>query len=539
MQEQKLLDIVSRRADLKEGAEAVRSLLREVYRSQRVGTKELAYRICLPVPVVAAVRRELEKEGLIKRDRGAVLTNEGQRFVKEQLGFIYEDRVMCPTCNGKTITILKRFMPLKEQLELKLARRPKPLPEIDQTHGTPETALLRALYMMEKGDLEGRNILFLGDDDLTSIAVGLMKAARDVSVVDIDSRVLNAIEESAKNEGFDYSCIQHDLRDPLPEALLNTYDVVFTDPPYTLNGLTLFLSRAVTSLRRGRGAVIYLAFAHQPPRRMLMAQKIINTMGLILTERHLRFNRYEGAEILANTTSLMRLETTDQSSPLVAGRFDGKLYTGEITRTVRTYRCRCGESVRVGAEERLQTVQDLKRLGCVKCGKKKGFQIVEKKKLKDDMLRRLTLREYKWSDFPIVLGFEREVAELSFPSSPILDEKIHRLKLERAVSRAPEGLKVAVLDDEVAGWLWLKTEKDRSTDERFGYVKSIVVRKNLRLQGFGRVLLKEAEKHFHRKGVSRVDLIVSATNHIAEAFFEGAGYRREHSTMRKRLMQED
>lgn len=539
MQEQKLLDIVSRRADLEEGAEGVRSLLREVYRSKRIGTKELAYRTYLPVPVVAAVRRELEKEGLIKRDRGAVLTNEGLRFVKDQLGFIYEDRVVCPTCNGKTITVLKRFRSLKEQLELKLARRPKPLPEIDQTHGTPETALLRALIMLEKGDLEGRNVLFLGDDDFTSIAVGLIKAARGVSVVDIDSRVLNAIEESAENEGFDYSCIQHDLRDPLPEVLLNRYDVVFTDPPYTLNGLTLFLSRAVTSLRRGRGAVIYLAFAHQPPRRMLMAQKIINTMGLILTERHLRFNHYEGAEILANTTSLMRLETTDQSTPLVVGRFDGKLYTGEITRTVRTYRCRCGESVRVGAEERLQTVQDLKRLGCVKCGRKKGFQIVEKKKLKDDMIQRLIIRKYRWSDFPAILGFEREVAELSFPSAPILDEGHHRLKLERAVSRAPEGLKVAVLDDEVAGWLWLKTEKDRNTDERFGYVKSIVVRQNLRLQGLGRVLLMEAEKHFRRKGVSRVDLIVSATNHMAEAFFEGTGYRREHSTMRKRLMLED
>jgi predicted methyltransferase/ribosomal protein S18 acetylase RimI-like enzyme len=538
MQEQKLLASVSRRADLEEGAEAVRLLLREIYRSRKIGTKELAYRTHLPVPVVAAVRRELEREGLIKRDKGAFLTDEGMNLVRDRLGFIYEDRMTCPTCSGRTITVPNRFAPLMERLKSRLTRRPTPLPEIDQSHGTPETALLRALFMLEKGDVEGRKVLFLGDDDFTSLAVGLMNAAQEVTVVDVDQRILTSIQEMAEDEGINCSCIHHDLREPLPDTLLHRFDVVFTDPPYTLNGLALFLSRAVTALQRRPSAVIYLAFAHQPPRRMLTAQKIITSMELVLTERHLRFNRYEGAEILANTTSLTRLETTTRSLPQVIGRFDGKLYTGEVTQTVRTYSCRCGAVIHVGSTQRFRTVQELKRLGCSQCQRTKGFQLVEKKRLADDLLQRLILREYRWSDFPAVLAFEREIAELSFPSAPILDEEYHRTKLERAVNRTPDGLRVAVVDDDVVGWLWLKTEKDRNTDERFGYIKSIVVRKNLRYQGLGRVLLNEAEQHFRRKGVKRVDLIVSAANLFGEMFFESVGYRREHSTMRKRLIME-
>ncbi|UCD96558.1 MAG: GNAT family N-acetyltransferase [Candidatus Bathyarchaeota archaeon] len=538
MEEQKLLTSVSKRAAVKEGAEAVRLLLREIYRSRKIGTKELAYRTHLPVPVVAAVRRELERDGLIKRDKGALLTDEGMNFVRDRLGFIYEDRMICPTCNGRTITVQNRFFPLMEILKSRLTRRPMPLPEIDQSHGTPETALLRALFMLEKGDVEGRRVLFLGDDDFTSLAVGLMNAAREVAVIDVDQRILATINEMAEDEGFACSCIHHDLRDPLPDSLLNRFDVVFTDPPYTLNGLALFLSRAITALQRKSGAVIYLAFAHQPPRRMLTVQKIVTSMGLALTERQLRFNRYEGAEILANTTSLTRLETTAQSYPLVIGRFDGKLYTGEVTPTVRKYGCRCGAVILVGSTQRLRTVQDLKRLGCSQCRRTKGFQLMGKTRLADDLLQRLILREYRWSDFSVILAFEREIAELSFASAPILDEDYHRTKLKRAINRTPDGLKVATLDEDVVGWLWLTTEKDRNTNERFGYIKSIVVQKSLRLQGLGRVLLNEAEQHLRRKGIRRVDLIVSATNSVGEAFFESAGYRREHSTMRKRLMVE-
>ena len=533
------LPILRRIADntaLREGEEGVRRILREIYRSKRIGTKELAVLTLIPVPTVAAVRKELEKEGLITRAKeGASLTSLGEKFAEDQLGLTRQHRLVCPTCMGRTIQIPEAFAPILGTLRKRLPSRPEPLTRLDQAHGTSETALRRALYMLEKGDVEGRDILFLGDDDCTSIATGLLRVAHRISVADVDARLLHVIQRISHEEHLDVECLEHDLRAPLPAKWHRQYDVVFTDPPYTNPGLVLFLSRGLTALKPREGASLYLAYAHQPPKGMLTVQKTLTAMGLAQQELLPRFNVYEGAEMLANTTFLSRLETTAQSRPLITGVFRGKLYTGEITQTVRVYQCRCGERQRVGAAEPYSTIEALKATGCPKCGEREGFVLQSRVKLKETLGSRLAFRSYQPGDFPAVLEFEREIARLSFPDAPMLDAAFHRQKLEKAAESASDGLRVAVLGDEIVGWLWLKVEKDRTTGERFGYVKSIIVKLTHRHQGFGARLIKVAEEYFRGKGVRRVDLIVGADNYAACLFFEELGYEREHSTLRKVL----
>lgn len=534
-----LLKKVSENTELDEGEEGIRKVLREIHRNQKISTKELASLTQIPLPIVAAVRRELEKEDLITREKGALLTQKGEKFVREDLGLVYPENLTCPTCQARGIQIPEGFTSILGKLREYLDLRPRPLTRLDQAHGTPETALHRALYMLEKGDVEGRRILFLGDDDLTSIAVALLRAAREITVIDIDARLLEVVQLANKRESLNVNFLEHDLRKPLPEHLHYHYDVVFTDPPYTKPGLALFVSRGITALQLRKGASIYLAYASQSPRKTLGVQKILTTMGLIITERIPRFNTYEGAEMFANTTLLERLETTEKTKPLIIEAFDGKMYTGEITKTIRTYQCRCGEQARVGETEPFQTIEELKARGCPRCGKKKGFKLTEKQKLKELLVQRLTLRDFRLTDFPTILEFEREIARKSFPEAPILDEDYHRRKLERAVESGHEGLKVAVLGDEVVGWLWLRVEKDRSTNEKFGYIKSIIVKPGYRYQELGTKLINASEEYFRGKGIRRVDVIASAPNYEATLFFEGLGYARAHSTMRKRLDQQD
>ncbi len=533
-----LLRTISERAELEEGEEGVRRILREIFRNKKVSTRQLAQSSRLPTPVVAAVRRELEKVGMLARDGGASLTEKGQAFVKEQLGLVYTQKLTCPACKGRSIETPNNFTQLLEMLKKHLNTRPKPLPWLDQAHATPETALQRALYMLEKGDVEGRRIIFLGDDDFTSIAVAMLRAAREITVIDMDARLLEAIQLISQKESLQVNCVEHDLTEPLPEHLHHRYDVAFTDPPYTVAGLTLFVSRGIAALQRREGASIYLAFAHQPPRKMLAMQKTLGNMGLSIAEQIPRFNVYEGAEMFANTTFLARLETTEKTKPLVTGTYKGKLYTGEITQTVRTYQCHCDEQINVGATESLRTVEELKERGCPKCGRTLGFKLVSKRKLKEALAERMVLRSFEWTEFPTILEFEREIARKSFPEAPILDEEYHRQKLERVVEREPDSLKVALLNGEIVGWLWLRTEKDRSTNEKFGYVKSIIVKPEHRHQGFGGRLMEAAKDYFLQRGIRRIDLIVSTANHEAAAFFEEAGFEREHSTMRKRLNRE-
>ena len=73
---------------LKEGEEAIRRVLREIHHRGKVGTKDIARATRLPTPVTAAIRRELEKAGLVARKGGAILTVTGKEFVEVVLGMV-------------------------------------------------------------------------------------------------------------------------------------------------------------------------------------------------------------------------------------------------------------------------------------------------------------------------------------------------------------------------------------------------------------------------------------------------------------------
>ena len=101
---------------------------------------------------------------------------------------------------GLKISITTDFHSKLVKLKQYSRLRPKPYTKLDQAYATPETALRRALYMMAEGDLEGRDVLFLGDDDLTSLAAGLLKIAKSITVIDIDVRILDLIDDISRRE---------------------------------------------------------------------------------------------------------------------------------------------------------------------------------------------------------------------------------------------------------------------------------------------------------------------------------------------------
>ncbi|MDH5795063.1 MAG: bis-aminopropyl spermidine synthase family protein, partial [Candidatus Bathyarchaeota archaeon] len=286
-----LLKAISGRTHLPEGEEAVRRVLREVYRHGRIRTRDLAFVSRLPLPVVAAVRRELEKAGLLARKGGAMLTEEGEDYVRGVLGISMVGTLICSSCSGKTISIGRTHESILKKLEEYSRLRPRPYTWLDQAFATPQTSVLRALFMLEEGDVEGRSILFLGDDDLTSVATGLLRAAKRITVIDVDMRLLDLIKDASEREDLGVESFHHDLRSILPGELRGKYDVVFTDPPYTIQGLRLFVSRGIEALGKKECGSVYLAFAHKPPEDMLKIQKALNEMGLIIRELIPRFNR--------------------------------------------------------------------------------------------------------------------------------------------------------------------------------------------------------------------------------------------------------
>ena len=215
-----LLESISERTHLPEGEEAVRRILREVYRHGRIGTKDLAYATRLPLPIVAAVRRELEKAGLLARRGGATLTEKGKVYVAKVLGVSMAETLVCSTCSGKKVRITEAYDGILEKLEGYSRLRPRPYTWLDQAFATPQTSLLRALFMLEEGDVEGRNVIFLGDDDLTSVATGLLRAARKITVIDVDERLIDLIQGISDREELGIQCVLHDLRNALPVEMI-------------------------------------------------------------------------------------------------------------------------------------------------------------------------------------------------------------------------------------------------------------------------------------------------------------------------------
>lgn len=360
---------------LKEGEEAIRRVLREIHHRGKVGTKDIARATRLPTPVTAAIRRELEKAGLVARKGGAILTVTGKEFVEVVLGMVAKTKE-----TNDSQEIAPEYEPILEKIREASSRRPNADPKLDQTHATPETALRRALYMLDGGNLAGRNVLFLGDDDLISVAAGLLRVTKGITVVDIDGRLLETIIGISKEEGLSIQCVLHDLREPLPESLRGAFDTFLTDPPYTIPGLELFISRGIQALRWRKTSIAYMAYPDKPPLEMLKAHGTLNWMGLYVDEIIPRFNIYLGAEILANTSSMFRLVVTGEARPVITGPFQGGIYTGELKPTIRVYRCRCGKAIVVGSSTGFTTIAELKAGGCPKCRRREGFRLSEKQR---------------------------------------------------------------------------------------------------------------------------------------------------------------
>lgn len=385
------LDEVNKNVSIEEGKKTIENILITIYFKEGISTKELARNSLLPIPVVAAIKKEFIKKGLVIQDRGIRLTIKGRHFVEEQLGFkkinsdLYMKLLMEPWKEHREI------IEIKEELWDFFDNRPQVDVTIDQSKSSIDTSLKRAILCLKDYYLVGKRILCLGDDDLVSVALGFLlkklfnntiNYTTKITVMDIDERIIDYISDIAIKEDLPIKCEYVDLKMPLADNFKNQFDCFFTDPPYTLEGMNLFLSRGIEALRDDSGLAIYFSYAHKSPDFQLTMQKCFFRMGLIVSEVMARFNTYEGASIIGNTGQMIVLKTTNITKALIKSHYKGVLYTGELKETIRFYRCKqCDEVIKVGRFEKLNTIETLKLNGCYKCNSQ-VFELVQRKNMK-------------------------------------------------------------------------------------------------------------------------------------------------------------
>jgi hypothetical protein len=375
MTETSLLEIVARATRLREGAAGVSALLRAVYRAGSLRLQDAAREARLPLPVASAVRRELEKSGLLERRHGLSLTESGREFVERDLGFGMKRDFSCPTCAGRGIVVPQDFRSVVDRMTDIVAQAPSIDVTLDQAPCTAETAVLRALLMLQTGALEGRRVLLLGDDDSVSIAIGLLGHAlgrddltRGVVVIDADDRWLSFLRDAAKSEKLSLDVVHHDLRQALPDRIKRCFDVIETDPHYTLEGARLFLTRGREALAPDAGGLCFLSFAQWPAPQMLVLQEVFVELGMAVRAIRPGFNRYAGATVLGNVSQLIELahvKLTDTD----LDAWTGPLYTAEINPRMRSYVCTdCNTETILDRDGAPGTIEELKARGCRICG---------------------------------------------------------------------------------------------------------------------------------------------------------------------------
>lgn len=333
--------MITKKVNIEEGEEAIENFLRLLYLKSPQSNKVLANQLLLPIPLVSAIKKEFIKIGLVIQHKGIMLTSDGNRFVENELGYEGIDMVFLKSIMHFNLSVEEIFRDHWTILESIYQLRPKANMALDQAHCTMKTSLNRAILALRMNSLINKRIMCIGDDDFVSIALGfLLKRLypnahhnkTEIHVADLDQRYLNQISAIANQYQLPIQCFYMDFKNPVSEQFLTQYDTFFTDPPYTLQGMSLFISRGLAMLKNKKGALVFFSFAHKSFDQTYKMQKIISEMGLTIHQLHRHFNEYYGGSIIGNTSQMIVLKTTEWTRPIVAPGelYDQLLYTKEV-----------------------------------------------------------------------------------------------------------------------------------------------------------------------------------------------------------------
>lgn len=245
----------------------------------------------------------------------ADLAREGETFRLPSAGDLVSDPAQSPPHDDARLI---------EAMESEIEAAPPPLASLDHVPATAETIVRRARWLADTYELAGAKVLFLGDHDLTSLALGAIAPGAELTVVDVDERTLAHLDRAGGPR-----CLFADLRLGLPPATEGWADLVVTDPPYTAPGVTVFLTAAAEALRTGEGGRVVMSygFSQRQPALGLKVQRAIQALGFVFEAILPAFNRYRGAQAVGSASDLYLLRPTSRTRRRLEGREAGAIYT--------------------------------------------------------------------------------------------------------------------------------------------------------------------------------------------------------------------
>jgi L-amino acid N-acyltransferase YncA len=150
---------------------------------------------------------------------------------------------------------------------------------------------------------------------------------------------------------------------------------------------------------------------------------------------------------------------------------------------------------------------------------------------------RYLIRPASEADVDAIVGYEIEIAVVSFGAEAITDPALHRKRVTGALGKAGETTVVAVAPEAPAdplGWAWLSGRTNSLTGERYGNFRSLAVSDVPDRSIIGEQLLAAVLAAADEAGMTQLTGKVHASNVGMRALYRKFGFTATHLTMERR-----
>jgi len=146
-----------------------------------------------------------------------------------------------------------------------------------------------------------------------------------------------------------------------------------------------------------------------------------------------------------------------------------------------------------------------------------------------------TIRPATDGDVDTLVGYEIEIARISFGDEAVTDPALHRRRITGSLGKPDEVTLVAERDGAVVGWVWLSGRTNSLTGDRYGNLRSLATSDVPGRGAVAELLLDAALSAARDRGVSEVVGKVHMRNVNMRAVYAKLGFAAEHLSMRKAL----
>ena len=129
-----------------------------------------------------------------------------------------------------------------------------------QSYNTIDSLRRRMRALTSLDDYKKNSFLFLGDDELFSVYFAYMNKGKSITVLDIDDKIIENINEANRKYHLNVVAEKCDLLKVLPEHLYNKFDVFFASGLKDFGGLLLFIYTGLLSLKTETDSLGYFTY---------------------------------------------------------------------------------------------------------------------------------------------------------------------------------------------------------------------------------------------------------------------------------------